>query len=586
MIIASIVGEIQLQGDLGTWNVTVSAEQPEPGLELIHIKLRAESPQTPPHLFLAWDVPQLDMHSRWHPKAHLDRHIPADWAGPVASSLSSSAPVMQLRNLENKNRLLFAVSEALRLVQIKAGVCEESNCIACSVELFSVPEAPIECYETVLRLDTRPLFYAERVCAAFDWFASFPEYKPSPAPEAAFEPIYSTWYSYHQNVFAQPLEAECAAASKYGMKGIIVDDGWQTDDTNRGYAFCGDWEIARNRFPEMRAHVAEVHRLGLNYILWYSVPFVGENSRNVELFRGKFLYKRDNLKTYVLDPRFPEVREFLISTYETALREWDLDGFKLDFIDSFYFNGADPALAENYTGRDIKSLPMAVDKLLGDVMMRLNAIKPGVLIEFRQSYIGPAIRKYGNMLRAGDCPGDLFSNRVSTIDLRLTSGNTAVHSDMLEWNGNERPEIAALQILNILFSVPQISVRLDAISEVHRQMLSFWLGFWKEHRDVLLHGRLMPYHPELNYPLVTAENAAEMVVAVYDSGRCVPVEGKQGRTCFVVNASGCSSLLLEIRGTPKKVEAFNALGDPVSVTLSTGFIRLTLPVSGLLVVCY
>jgi len=37
--------------------------------------------------------------------------------------------------------------------------------------------------------------------------------------------------------------------------------------------------------------------------------------------------------TYVLDPRYPEVRKFYHRiTYVKAIEEWDLDGFKLDFI--------------------------------------------------------------------------------------------------------------------------------------------------------------------------------------------------------------------------------------------------------------
>lgn len=36
------------------------------------------------------------------------------------------------------------------------------------------------------------------------------------------------------------------------------------------------------------------------------------------------------------------MREFLISTYEKALVQWDIDGFKLDFIDSFRFDGKTP----------------------------------------------------------------------------------------------------------------------------------------------------------------------------------------------------------------------------------------------------
>ena len=239
------------------------------------------------------------------------------------------------------------------------------------------------------------------------------------------------------------------------MKGIIVDDGWQTDDNKRGYAFCGDWEISRRRFPDMPAHVAKIHELGMKYVVWFSVPFVGEHSKAYERFKGKYLYESKRLNTAVLDPRFPEVREYLINIYENAMREWGIDGFKLDFIDTMHFDGEDPAVAENYAGRDIKCLPEAVDLLLSDTMRRLRAIKPDVLIEFRQSYIGPAIRKYGNMFRASDCPADVLSNRLRTLDLRLTTGTTAVHSDMLEWNCAESAEVAALQLLNILFSVPQ-----------------------------------------------------------------------------------------------------------------------------------
>ena len=367
------------------------------------------------------------------------------------------------------------------------------------------------------------------------------------------------------------------------MKGIIVDDGWQTDDTNRGYAFCGDWKISKNRFPDMRSHVENIHKLGMKYIVWYSVPFVGEKSKNIERFRGKYLNKIDRLTTAVLDPRFPEVREFLISTYETAVKEWNIDGFKLDFIDSFRFNGEDPAVKENYAGRDIKSLPEAIDKLLSETMARLNKLKPGILIEFRQSYIGPAIRKYGNMLRSGDCPADIISNRIHTLDLRLTSGNTAVHADMLEWSSSDTPENAALQFLNILFSVPQISVRLNEIPETHRRMLDFWLGFWIRHRDVLLHGYLKPFHPELNYPIVSSENAKEKVIAVYNFGQYVKIACEPGKTCYVINASGRSELVLELLNQPKNSEIFDTMGRPVqSKAVESGFSRTRIPASGLL----
>ena len=63
-----------------------------------------------------------------------------------------------------------------------------------------------------------------------------------------------------------------------------------------------------------------------------------------------------------------------------------------------------------------------------------------------------------------------MDDRVRTVDLRLLSGNTAVHSDMFMWHYDEPVETAALQFLNILFAVPQLSVCREDIPDDHREM--------------------------------------------------------------------------------------------------------------------
>ena len=55
-------------------------------------------------------------------------------------------------------------------------------------------------------------------------------------------------------------------------------------------------------------------------------------------------------------------------------------------------------------GRDFASVNEATDRMMTDVLAELRRVKPDVMIEFRQPYIGPLIRKYGNMFRASDCP--------------------------------------------------------------------------------------------------------------------------------------------------------------------------------------
>lgn len=178
------------------------------------------------------------------------------------------------------------------------------------------------------------------------------------------------------------------------------------------------------------------------------------------------------MKTMILDDGWQKVDsatfysavgEYLISTYERVVGEWGFDGVKLDFIDSFKIEGDDPAVAEGYAGRDYREVPLAVDRLMKDVLARLRKINPDVLVEFRQSYMGPAILQYGNMMRAWDCPADPAANRRRICNLRLTSQTIAVHSDMLVWSKDETPEGAAVPILNALYSTIQYSMILGKI---------------------------------------------------------------------------------------------------------------------------
>jgi Melibiase len=87
---------------------------------------------------------------------------------------------------------------------------------------------------------------------------------------------------------------------------VIVDDGWQITSNERGYAYTGDWEPTPEKVPDMRAHVDRVHALGMKFLLWYSVPFVGRHSKAWERFSGMLLQEIERLGASVLDPRFSE----------------------------------------------------------------------------------------------------------------------------------------------------------------------------------------------------------------------------------------------------------------------------------------
>ena len=577
---------VSLPGDNDVWRTSVCVKEISQGVSEIILTLDAETLSAPPRTRIAWSVPQDDIACRWYASSDRRANMPANWCSQLASQLAFSAPVLVLHSQSGRNRMSFAFSEAMREISFGAGVNEFSAELDCFVSLFENPEAPLEHYSAKLLVLTEDIFYSDAVRKLFDWFGAMKEYSVAPAPASAFDLLYSSWYSYHKNfLYAETLEKELVLASELGMKNVIVDDGWQTDDYTGGpYSHCGDWRPVPTHFPDMKKHVERVHALGMKYILWYSVPFVGALSENYERFKGKYLYSRMS-DAYVLDPRFPEVREFLINTYENAVKDWDLDGFKLDFIDSFPVSWAsDPAVAEDFANRDCKTVSEGVDKLMTSVMKRLRALKSDILIEFRQNYTGPAIRKYGNMLRAADCPGDILMNRVRTLDLRITaSGRTAVHADMLEWHKAETPANAARQFLAVLFSVPQISVRIEELSPEHRQMLAFWLGFWRGHRDLLLNGHLTPYHPELNYPLVRTVLNGEELFAVYSGGQSFAVMNEE--KTYIVNASCDETLILDVLHACE-CTVFDTCGTQLSSSsLEKGLVRVGIPCSGVAVLC-
>ncbi len=552
-----IVGKISLDGLPAEWSAVASRTELGAGREEVTIRLSSDREREPSQFRVAFFRPLGDCVGHWRTGAGTGKFITQTWKGNScwSSSLASQGPVVAFYNAASMNRFTVACSESLRHVEFRTGIDEEEDgSIRYQATFFTTAEAPIRDYVVRFLIDCREVFYADSVREAFNWCVGELGQDPSASvTPSAFDPLYSTWYAFHQKITSQAIERECSESGKYGLKTVIVDDGWQTDNACGGYAYCGDWHVSTNRFPDFAAHVENVHRMGLKYVLWYSVPLVGKHSENFGRFKGKYLYHSGSQGASVLDPRFPEVRAFLVDLYVRAAREWKLDGFKLDFIDWFAFRGRDPAVAEKYAGRDIKSLPMAVDRLMKDVASGLKAVKPDVLIEFRQRYIGPAIRGYGNMMRVGDCAYGVAQNRTGMLDLRLSSGPAAVHSDMIIWSVKESPESAALQFLNILFSVPQISVRLTELPGPHREMLKRWMDFWTVHRDTLMFGELRPMRPDLNYPIVYAFGKGEQVIAVYDVDQVVRVDSSKG-TAYVVNATPAETLLVERDGVASRMQ--------------------------------
>lgn len=566
--------DYRIKGGNAGAKIFIDNERQSDGIVFFDVNLVLEEEAVPEEFCISFSIPAIDAYSVWSPSVRFDRHLGPNWSKRVtASRLASWMPLHAIVSSAGKNRTLVALSDAKTPTSLGTGICEEDACVQWDIKFFTIPVAPLKEYKATVRIDERDIAYYDAIYDAVAWWENDCGYVPAYVPESAKLPMNSLWYSYHQKLNVDEILEECRISKKLGLDTVIVDDGWQTDDSNRGYQFCGDWEVAKTKIPDMKEFVKQVHETGMKIMIWYSVPFMGTGAKMFEHFKDMLLNGRNNV--YALDPRYKEVRDYLVGMYAHAMKEWNLDGLKLDFIDSFRLEGKS---LEYDARRDYQSLEDAVDVLMTEVSDTLRKINPEALIEFRQTYVGPAIRKYGNMLRVMDCPNDAICNRQDVVNLRFTSGNTAVHSDMIMWNHDDTVESAALQFVSLLYSVPQVSVKLAEISEEHKKMLEFYLSFWRENRETLLEGKILAANPESGYSIVCAEKCGNAIFTSYTDR---VIDCRKYKNIIAVNASRSSSLILK-GAEGKNYKCVDCMGNILDEgKVDCALFEVTVPVAGM-----
>ncbi len=513
IITTSHIEDLRIKGLQKSMNGTLTKVQDEEGVLIYDLEVNCDTEVFPKPISVEWKIPGVNVKGVWKPTTDFNKRIQADWElDHMESRISIDAPIINLFGNDDSNVLTFACSNAINKLEMNARLREEDNCFYCHITFFMEQHYALKNFKTQIRLDSRAIHFSETIRDVSKWWETFENLKPTHVPAIAKMPLYSTWYQFHQDLDCNLLLEECKLAYDLGYKAVIIDDGWQTNDNNRGYDYTGDWKP--DRIPNMKEYISDIHKTGMKAALWYSVPFCGKKSEAYKKFKGKFLTE-DHRWAPVFDPRYPEVREYLINIYTNALKDWNLDGFKLDFIDDFRLYKDTPIQKEN--GRDYASINAAVDRLLTDVANALQAINPNVFIEFRQKYTGPAMRKYGNMFRAFDCPGDATMNRVRIADIKMLCGNTAVHSDMVTWHKDEPLEIASLQLINTFFGVPQLSIFLSKASVEEKKMIAFYTKYWNENADIFMNGNFIPSKPLANYSTKRISKNSKTIIGVYDN---------------------------------------------------------------------
>ncbi|MBO5308535.1 MAG: alpha-galactosidase [Lentisphaeria bacterium] len=580
------IANAAVSGELNGWDLSFTEEIMEQDCSLLHLELKSCTAVEPPEITVSFEVPMLDTQVKWKPRTALfdSHHLQPEWwtSGREACAFNRSVPICAYQNLAGINTVCIACSETFLPVTMASGPRENGQ-IHTEIKLFREPCGKERTFHVSFRIDRRRIFYADVLQDVTAWQEKQPGCPSAMyAPANCRLPVYSTWYQCQKGVSQQFLEEELDRISLCGLDTIIIDDGWQCEGVDGGglvMTSCGEWNVYPGKFPDMRSLVDACHKRGIKVMLWVALPYIGAD--HAELFE-KFskMSLRKTPKLLIVDPRYPEVRQYLAERCASLVREYRLDGLKLDFIDTLF--STDEAFENEriQDGRDTVSLMDGVKKMLDEVCGGLQKLNPEIMIEFRQLYTGPGMRHYANIFRASDCPFDLLQNRVRTVDLRLLSGDAPIHSDMVIWPEWETPETAALQILNVLFSTPQISCRLSALPESHLKMIRFWMDFCKEHRETLQESALHPEHPELSYPVVTAESRREIITALYGKN-CMEIRG--GKPHYLVNATHETELFAELRKACT-VTICNVFGEETErKRLEAGLHRISVPLSGMAV---
>lgn len=197
-------------------------------------------------------IPVIDISGRWYPTCGFDRSLKSDWSKPVKSMTAVSAPVMCFYNENDINKVTFAFTEVRKEISMLCGIHEENGTLICKFK-FAVPLKQLESGYSlkflVLREEKK---YWDALNRIRLWWEE-EGYIPMNIPTIAKMPLYSFWYSYHQDISEAIVEKEIEDFKEIGFKTIIVDDGWQTSDNNRGYAFCGDWEPTTDKFLTLKS---------------------------------------------------------------------------------------------------------------------------------------------------------------------------------------------------------------------------------------------------------------------------------------------------------------------------------------------
>lgn len=549
--------KIRIEGSLNPFEATIDIKEEGHEKYILHIYLHSAAAALPPAFTVSVKFPLDKINQIWNSKTWSNKSF---FTLPSYDRAAAGFSIISGLTINDQNQITFTCKDAYQSKFVSSTIREEKDSIVFRLGFFedNPPLSNLQDYQAEVLVDFRNIHFSKAIYDASSWFLA-DEFKHAVAVDTTIVPVFSTWYPMQRNIPLENITRELDSLKTFPFKSILVDDGLQTlvrMKIDTAYVY------EEGSYKTMSLFKQKCAEMNLPVYMWYSIPFMGGNPLILKKFEGKYIRYRAPRQMYVLDPRYAEVRNYLVSIYANFLTEWQFEGFWFDFLKGFY--PKEGAVPEQDHGRDFVSIQLAVDTLFADLTARLKKLHPGFFMGQKFQVAGPDLVSYQNFLTGFVGVDNAKIVREKMVNNRILYGKYTPFMEVVAINPREKPEEIARKLQAVLFGNPYVSFYISTLPAESKETIRFWLNYWKKNYRTIFEGIFEPMQVARFYPVIKAENEQKTIYMLYED-YTINVPASLTGTFEVINSKATPEVNFQMAksGVQYTYELFNCRGVSV-----------------------
>lgn len=552
-------GKIKLEGNLSPFEATVDVQDYGFQKYILNVYLHATSASKPPTFNVSIKFPKDKIEQIWNSKTWSNKSF---FSIPSYDRAAAGFSIVSGLTINDQNQITFTCKDAYNAKFVSTNIREEADSIVFNLGFFedNPPLSNLQDYQVEVMVDFRNIHFSKAIFEASKWFLAEQFEHSQASVDTTNIPVFSTWYPMHRNIPLENIAKELDSLRTFNFKSALIDDGWQAlvnmkVDTSYYYEEAS--------YKTMQVFKQKLDEMNLPLYLWYSIPFMGGNPVILKKYSGKYIRYRAPRQMYVLDPRYPDVRKYLVSTYSNFLLQWQFDGYWFDFLKGFY--PEEGAVIEQDNGRDFVSIDMAVDTLYKEMEARLKSIMPKVFMGQKFQIVGPNLVSYQSFLTGFVGVDNCKVVREKMVNNRLLYGKYTPFMEVVAFNPKEKPEDVARKLQSVLFGNPYLSFYITTMPHELKQTIRFWLNYWSKNYHVLFEGDFEPMQVSRFYPVIKVANPKKTIYMLYEDYQ-VNLPQTINSTIDIINSKTTTEINFQHSksGLSGSYEIFNCMGISIA----------------------